>query len=92
MAAAQRLQALAGPGPEIPTGIEQVDIDRRTSDQARQNFSGSREPVVLLATSLILMPRCQLKITGRIWPAIGHLRCMAAVKVETSTSPGAVVS
>src|SRR5262249_54218930 len=61
-------------------------------DQARQKVSGWREPVVLLARSLILMPRCQLKITGRTWPAMGQARCIAAVKVETSSSPGAGVA
>ena len=34
------------------------------------------------ASSLSGMPRCQLKITGRTWPDMASLRCIAAVKVE----------
>ena len=49
-------------------------------------------PVALPARSLILIPRCQLKMTGRTCPAIGYFGCIAAVKVETRISPAADVS
>ncbi len=58
---------------------------------ATQNFCGWSAPVHLPATGLSSMPRCQLKITGRICPAIGSSGCMPAVNVETSSSPWGLV-
>jgi hypothetical protein len=39
-----------------------------------------------------LIPKCQLKMTGRMWPSIGRDGCIAAVKVDTRSSPRGEVS
>ena len=60
--------------------------------QACQNSSGSRPPVPAWPTSFSCSPKWKKKITGRMCPLIGLIGCMPAVKVETRSSPRALVS
>jgi hypothetical protein len=58
----------------------------RQRAMACQNSCGSSARAAP-ATSLSAMPRCQLNSTGSTWPDIASLRCVAAVKADTSSTP-----
>lgn len=72
---------------KTPISREEIGLHLIPPYPGDPKFSISSWPGADLAKALISIPRCHLTMTGMIWPSIGCLGCIPAVKVETRISP-----